>query len=378
MFGKNSILKRLFGFARAKTDSGKRSVLVLSDGTVFAGEGFGAIGNKVGEIVFTTSMTGYEESLTDPSYAGQILVSTYPLIGNYGTCTEWTESNKMHVEGYAIRELCKEPRHAKSTASLARRMEDEGKGGICGIDTRFLVRHIRNSGVMPSCLAVYDSKEKAPETEELIAQAKALDYSKVNFVEKVSVGKATHFGKGSKKVVIFDYGMKMGIVREMNKRGVKMIALPWNTSAEEALSFSPDGIIVSNGPGDPALLQPQSEELKKLFHLPMFGICLGNQLIGQAAGAKCYKLKFGHRGGNHPVLDLKENKVSITTQNHGFAVEEKHLGKEWEVTHRNLTDNTVEGIAHKELPIFAVQYHPEANPGPCDSKHLFDRFVKMI
>jgi carbamoyl-phosphate synthase small subunit len=194
----------------------------------------------------------------------------------------------------------------------------------------------------------------------------------------VSVGKATSFGKGSKKIALFDYGVKMGIVHEMNKRGFEVVVLPWNASADEALSFSPSGILVSNGPGDPAVLQKQSDELKKLFHLPMFGICLGNQLIGQAAGAKTYKLKFGHRGGNHPVLDLKENKVTITTQNHGYTVDEKGLGKDWEATHRNLTDGTNEGIAHKELPIFAVQYHPEANPGPCDSKYLFDKFASYL
>lgn len=378
MFEGKDFLKNIFGFARGKPGARMKAALALSDGTVFHGEGFGAAAKRVGEIVFTTNMTGYEEGLTDPSYAGQILISTYPLIGNYGTQAEWAESGRMHVEGYVIRELCAEPRHVKSTASLQQRMEKEGVGGICGLDTRMLVRHIRNFGVMPSCLATYDSKEKAPEEAELVAAAKALDYSKVNFVEKVSVGKATSYGKGNKRIVLFDYGVKMGIVREMNKRGVEVVVLPWNATAEDALAFSPKGIIASNGPGDPSLLMPQTEELKKLFHLPVFGICLGNQLLGQAAGAKCYKLKFGHRGGNHPVLDLAQNKVTITTQNHGFAVDEKGLGKEWRVTHKNLTDSTVEGIAHKELPIFAVQYHPEANPGPCDSKYLFDKFAAMI
>ncbi len=353
-----------------------KAVLVLSAGSIFFGKGFGATERRVGEIVFTTNMTGYEESLTDPSYAGQILVSTYPLIGNYGMQPEWCESSQIQVEGYAIRELCASPKHVKSASNLGKRMEDAGIPGIWGIDTRFLARQIRKSGVMPACLSVYDKEE---DTQELLSMARELDYSKVNFVEKVSVGEAKSFGKGSKKVVLIDYGVKMGIVRELNKRNVEVIVVPFNTGAEEMMGFKPDGILASNGPGDPALLVKESGELKKLFgKLPLFGICLGNQLLGQAAGAKTYKLKFGHRGGNHPVLDIRENRVTITTQNHGFAVDEKTLPHEFEVTHRNLIDGTVEGIMHRELPIFAVQYHPEANPGPCDSKYLFDKFVAML
>jgi carbamoyl-phosphate synthase small subunit len=266
----------------------------------------------------------------------------------------------------------------KSQKSLSKRLEDEGVQGIWGLDTRALVRKIRNSGVMPACLAVFDRGDGASEKDSLLESARKLDYSKINFVEKCSVGKAKSFGRGTKRVVLIDYGVKMGIVREMNRRGVEVVCVPWNASADEILSFSPKGIIASNGPGDPAVLTEQAETLKKLFHLPIFGICLGNQLLAQAGRAKCYKLKFGHRGGNHPVLDLRGKKVTITTQNHGYAVEEKGLSREWQVTHRNLTDSTVEGIAHKELPIFAVQYHPEANPGPCDSKHLFDRFAAMV
>jgi len=353
----------------------KKAVLVLSDGSVFSGTGFGATCSKVGEIVFTTNMTGYEESLTDPSYAGQILVSTYPLIGNYGTAPEWTESKKMWVQGYAIRKLCDLPHHEMSKSPLHLRMENEGVPGICGIDTRLLVKKIRNAGVMPACICTY---EKEADTGQMLQMAKKLDYSKINFVEKVSVGKATSFGKGSKKVVLIDYGAKMGIVRELNMRGVEVIVVPYNTPAEEIMAFSPKGILLANGPGDPALLVKESEEVKKLYDLPLFGICLGNQVLAKSAGAKTFKLKFGHRGGNHPVLDLKENKVTITTQNHGYAIDEKSLPAEFEVTHKNLTDNTVEGISHKQLPIFAVQHHPEANPGSCDSKHLFDKFVKML
>lgn len=366
----------------------KIAVLALSDGSIYRGIGFGATGRRVGEIVFTTNMTGYEESLTDPSYAGQILVSTYPLIGNYGTRKDWCESNRMHVEGYVVRELCRSARHSMSTAPLEKRMEDAGIPGIHGIDTRALVRRIRNFGVMPACLSVSEKGEG--NAGELIALAKKLDYSKINFVEKVSVGKATSYGgKGSeaadggkgasgKRVVLLDYGVKMGIVHELNKRGCEVVVVPFNTPAEEILTLNPAGVFVSNGPGDPALLVKESMELKKLFHLPIFGICLGNQLLAQAAGGKTFKLKFGHHGGNHPVLDIGANKVVITTQNHGYAVEEKTIGKDFAITHRNLIDGTVEGLMHKTLPIFAVQYHPEANPGPCDSKYLFDKFVKML
>lgn len=353
----------------------RKAMLVLSDGTVFSGRGFGASCRRVGEIVFTTNMMGYEESLTDPSYAGQILVSTYPLIGNYGTSPAWCESEKMHVEGYAVRQLCHEPRHVKSTAPLEKRLEEQGVPGIEGIDTRQLVRLIRNAGVMPAAISVYEKDESA---EELLSLARKLDYSGINFVEKVSTGKVESYGKGSKKVVIIDYGAKMGIVRELNKRGVEAVAVPFNTGAEGIMSYKPHGIVASNGPGDPALMQKESAELKKLRDLPLFGVCLGNQLLAQAYGAKTYKLKFGHRGGNHPVMDLERNRIVITTQNHGFAVDEKTLPAELKVTHTNLSDGTNEGIAHRELPLFAVQYHPEANPGSRDSKYLFDKFVKML
>ncbi|MEM4348190.1 MAG: glutamine-hydrolyzing carbamoyl-phosphate synthase small subunit [Candidatus Anstonellaceae archaeon] len=353
----------------------KKAVLVLADGSIFFGRGFGAYGRRVGEIVFTTNMTGYEESLTDPSYAGQILVSTYPLIGNYGMHSASRESHKIQVEGYAIRELCHHPHHQKSEANLAKKMEDEGVPGIYGIDTRQIAKIIRENGVMSACISVYEKEE---DIRKLMEMAKAHDYAKINFVEKVSTKEAIIYGNGSKRVVLIDYGVKMGIVRELVARGCEVVVVPFSTTAEEVKSYEPAGVVASNGPGDPALMKNESEQLKKLFDFPLFGICLGNQLLAQAVGASTYKLKFGHRGGNHPVLNLKTGKVVITTQNHGYAVEQKTLPNDFEVTHVNLIDQTVEGIAHRDLPIFAVQYHPEANPGPCDSKYLFDEFVKLL
>ncbi|MEM4554704.1 MAG: glutamine-hydrolyzing carbamoyl-phosphate synthase small subunit [Candidatus Anstonellaceae archaeon] len=353
----------------------KKAVLVLADGSIFFGKGFGAFGRRVGEIVFTTNMTGYEESLTDPSYSGQILVSTYPLIGNYGMHPTCKESHKIQVEGYVIRELCHRPRHHKSEMPLAKKMEEEGVPGIYGIDTRQLVKIIRESGVMPACISVYEKEE---DVQELLKMARAHDYAKINFVERVSTKEALTYGNGHKRVVLIDYGAKMGIVRELVARGCEVVVVPYSATADEIKSYDPSGIVASNGPGDPALMKNESRQLKELFDFPLFGICLGNQLLAQAVGASTYKLKFGHRGGNHPVMDVKKDKVVITTQNHGYAVEQRTLPDDFEVTHINLIDRTVEGIAHRDLPVFAVQYHPEANPGPYDSKYIFDEFVKLL
>jgi carbamoyl-phosphate synthase small subunit len=351
-----------------------KAVLVLSDGSVFFGKGFGAQTTSVGELVFTTNITGYPESLSDPSYAGQILLSTYPLIGNYGIKKEWQESERIWVEGFVVRELCQQPYH-RNIQTVDKILKEHNIPGITGLDTRAITKKIREAGVMPAAISVF---EKEQDINELIKLAKELNYSNINFVEKVSTKKVEFYGKG-KRVVLIDYGVKRGIINELIKRNCEVIVVPYNISAEEVLSFEPKGIVASNGPGDPAIMQKESQELKKLFDYPMLGICLGHQLIGQAAGAKTYKLKFGHRGGNHSVLDIKKNKIVITTQNHGFAIDEKSLkGTDFEITHKNLIDGTIEGIAHKELKIFSVQYHPEACPGPHDSKYLFDEFLKMI
>lgn len=355
----------------------KKAVLVLSDGSSYSGQGIGATSIRTGELVFNTSMTGYGEALTDPSYAGQILLMSYPLVGNYGFNKEWTESKKVWVEGFCIRKAESSPHHVKTSTNIDKFLQDAGIGGICDIDTRQIVRKIRNFGVMPSALQVCDEKEKA-DIGELLLLAKKTDYSKIDFVQKVSEEKVTTHGKGSKKIALIDYGVKGNIIRELNNRNVQVIQFPFNTTAEQIYSYDVDGIVLSNGPGDPARLTFQAEQVKKLFDYPMMGICLGHQILGMAAGSSVYKLKFGHRGANHPVLDKKLNKVFITTQNHGYAVDEKKLPLGWVATHTNLNDNTNEGMEHKSLPIFSVQYHPEAHPGPRDSMYLFDKFVKSL
>ncbi len=358
----------------------KKAVLALSDGSAYFGKGLGAECTKEGELVFNTGMTGYMEALTDPSYAGQILLMTYPMIGNYGISKEWGESAKVHVEGFCVRRDYGTPHHVQSRLNLDGYLQDNGVGCITDVDTRAITRKVRDCGVMPAALCVYSQEE--PDVQELVAKAKKLDYSKMDFVEKVSGKevvkyKATRGGR-KRHVVLLDCGVKMSIVRELGARGIDVTSVNAFSSADDVLSFSPDGIVASNGPGDPALLGKICDELGKLLDYPMMGICLGHQLLGQVAGAKTYKLKFGHRGGNHPVMEMESGKVAITTQNHGFAVDEKGLGREWEMTHANLNDRTCEGLRHKSLPIFSIQYHPEAHPGPRDSTDLFDKFVKTL
>lgn len=355
----------------------KNAVLSLSDGSILKAKGIGACSIKTGELVFNTSMTGYQEALTDPSYAGQILIMTYPLIGNYGFNKEWSESDKVHVEGFCVRRAEGSAHHFKNDTNLDKYLEDAGVPGICDIDTRMLTRKIRDKGVIPTAIQVYEDGE-TPDLESLKKLAQETDYSSVNFVEKVSKKDIKTYGGGDKKVALFDFGVKGNIIQELNKRDIQVTVFPWDTKAEELESFDFDGVFLTNGPGDPAQMQCPIEQIKKLFDYPMMGICLGNQLLGCASGSKTYKLKFGHRGSNHPVLEKESGEVVITTQNHGFAVDEKKIGKDWEVTHINLNDDTVEGLRHRSLPIFSVQYHPEAHPGPRDSMHLFDRFKKML
>jgi carbamoyl-phosphate synthase small subunit len=356
----------------------KKAVLVLSDGSYFVGRGFGSETTSVGELVFNTSFCGYQEALTDPSYAGQILTMTYPLIGNYGINREDFESDEVQASAFVVREACSEPQHSKSKETVDAFLERSGIPGICGVDTRAIVRRIRESGVMPACVSVYTGKQ--PEYWELMSEVKKLDYSKIDFVKRVSSkNRIKYDAKGDLRVVLVDCGVKRSIIRELLKRDMSVTLVPASTTAKEILLMKPDGLVISNGPGDPALLDYVAKTARDLIEkMPVFGICLGHQVLAQAVGGRTFKLKFGHRGSNHPVKDLKTGRVYITSQNHGYAVVEDSLPDEFVVTHRNCNDGTVEGFRHRELPVSSVQYHPEANPGPLDSKYFFDEFKESI
>lgn len=349
---------------------GKRAVLRLADGSAFFGEGFGASGRRVGELVFNTSMQGYQEALTDPSYAGQVLTMSYPLVGNYGVNPIDFESPRIWAEGFVVREASRELFHREAAEGLDAFLSRHGVPGICGVDTRSIVKRVRAHGVMPCSIEVFEGEEKGGGI--------AFDYSSVNFVEKVSSGKVENYSpeKMEKKAVLLDLGVKKSIVKEMNRRGVGVISVPWDAPEKLVRSFEPDGILVSNGPGDPAALASVHALIRSLSDLPIFGICLGHQCIAHAFGGSTTKLKFGHRGSNHPVYDLEKKRVSITTQNHGFAVEK--MPADFVVTQVELNDKTIEGMRHSSKPIFSVQYHPEASPGPHDAAFLFDEFKKVL
>ncbi len=363
--------------------------LALEDGTIFTGSAFGASGTSAGEVVFNTSMTGYQEILTDPSYAGQIVTMTYPLIGNYGINKTDVESRRVSVKGFVIKELSPVASNYRSDMTLSEYLKENGVIGIEGIDTRALVRRLRVSGVMRGVLST-----EILDDVKLVSMAKnSPDMNGADWVKEVkperpyeweedqgpwSLGKVER-GDGL-HVVALDCGAKHNILRHLSERGIKVTVLPPDTPAAEILKHNPDGLFVSNGPGDPAAVGYAIESLKSaLGKVPTFGICLGHQLLGLALGARTYKLKFGHRGGNQPVKNLDTGRVEITSQNHGFAVEKESLeAKGGVITHINLNDNTVEGFRHKQMPVFSVQYHPEAAPGPHDAAYLFDAFVEMM
>jgi carbamoyl-phosphate synthase small subunit len=363
--------------------------LALEDGAVFTGRHFGAPGTSEGEVVFNTSMTGYQEILTDPSYKGQIVTMTYPLIGNYGINRQDVESKQPHVSGFVIKELAPLHSNYRADLSLADYLQQNDIIGIQGIDTRALTRKLRISGAMRGVLTT-----EVLDDAKLVARARSsalmegADWVKCVMPDGASLwsedlgdwplGKVEH-GDGL-HVVALDCGAKSNILRNLAQRGVKITVLPPDTSAEEILKHRPDGLFVSNGPGDPAALDYAVKPLQgTLGKVPIFGICLGHQLLSRAIGAKTYKLKFGHRGGNQPVKNLDTGRVEITSQNHGFAVEPKSLEAAGGIiTHLNLNDGTVEGFRHKTLPVFSVQYHPEASPGPHDAGYLFDAFIEMM
>jgi len=370
-----------------------KAKLVLENGTIFTGESFGANGETTGEVVFNTSLTGYQEILTDPSYAGQIVTMTYPLIGNYGVNTEDLESIKPQVAGFIVKEYSEFPSNFRSTESLGNWLMKHNIIGIQGIDTRMLTKIIRSVGAMRGIISTKDLDDISLQTKvERSPQMAGLDLAsrvtthesyKWDKVDKTQFALPTVKPISSEKkwnVVVYDYGVKQNILRRLTSYGCNLTVLPAQTSAEDVLKMKPDGIFLSNGPGDPAAVTYAIENIKKLIgKKPIFGICLGHQLLALALGGKTFKLKFGHRGGNHPVKNLKTGSIEITSQNHGFAVDPDSLdSKSIEITHENWNDHTNEGFRHRSLPLFCVQYHPEASPGPHDSDYLFAQFVEMM
>lgn len=366
-----------------------KAVLALADGQTYVGRSFGSEGETRGEVVFNTSMTGYQEILTDPSYEGQMVAMTYPEIGNVGVNAEDEESYKPFVRGFITREYCPTPSNWRATQPLHEYMSDHGIVGIEGIDTRSLVRHIRDIGAQEGVISTLDRSPEelvatALETPGLVGRDLVREVTCQEPYDwengKWELGKG-YRGKGRSEffVVAYDYGIKRSILRNLVESGCRVKVVPAWTPAEEVLAWNPHGIFLSNGPGDPDAVPYGKDIVQKLVgQKPIFGICLGHQILGLALGGKTYKLKFGHHGGNQPVMDLTTRKVEITTQNHGFAVDTKSLEGIAELTHVNLNDHTVEGLAHRELPIFSVQYHPESSPGPHDAGYLFHRFVQMM
>ena len=373
------------------------AILALEDGRCFEGTAFGATGTTTGEICFNTSMTGYQEVITDPSYRGQIVTMTYPQIGNYGVNPQDAESSEPHIRAFVIGELCEVPSNWRSSQPLGDYLPDHGILGIEGIDTRALTKHLRSLGAMRACVSTELSADDAIAAAKASPSMEGMDY-----VKEVSTAASYKWEDESRewvlpnistghpgpyddlppvrhRIVAYDFGIKFNILRRLRQAGFEVEVVNSTATAAEVLAKNPDGIFLSNGPGDPAALGYIHEELRQLLgKKPIFGICLGNQLLAHAFGGNTFKLKFGHRGGNQPVKDLRSGRISITSQNHGFAVDPDSLPPEIEVTHINLNDGTVEGMRHRNLPVFSVQYHPEAAPGPNDASYFFEEFAALI
>jgi len=356
-----------------------KAVLVLEDGSVWPGEGFGAFAKISGEVVFNTGMVGYPESVTDPSYHGQILCQTYPLIGNYGVSSKSFESDKPRIWGYVVSENCEVPSHASSEKKLDLWLKENGIPGISGVDTRALTKKLRVHGVMLGILETYFTKV---DLSALRREARLIpDPNKRQLVGEMTVKKIKTYNRdGKKTVVLIDCGAKLNILQSLLRREVRVIRVPAETTAAKILEYAPDGILISNGPGDPKQCLSTIEALRGLMQdrIPIFGICLGNQLLSLAAGADTYKLKFGHRSQNQPCLEEGTKRCYITSQNHGYAVDVRTLPKGWHPWFINANDGTNEGVRHALKPFFSVQFHPEAAPGPTDTDFLLDRFLEML
>ena len=358
-----------------------KGLIYLEDGTVFKGQGFGAPATAVGELVFNTSMTGYQEILTDPSYKGQIIDMTYPLVGNYGISEHDNESDRIHAFGLIVKDLCETPSNSMCVKTLGRWLDENGVPGVYDIDTRKITKIIRKNGTV-KCL-ISTEGISISEAKELCDKTMLRN----DWMKEVSVKTKTVIMPEQKKadkayrVAVMDFGVKANILNSLKKRGCELILYPYGTAAEEILADDPDGILLTNGPGDPEEATEAIEEVKKLIQseIPVFGICMGHQILALAFGGETYKLKYGHRGGNHGVYDKDTKRSYITSQNHGYAVNhESVILKGLEVTHLNLNDGTVEGMAHRDLPVFSVQFHPEASPGPTDTAYLFDKFISLL
>lgn len=366
-----------------------KAILALADGRVFIGKALGTRGEVTGEVVFNTSMTGYQEILTDPSYCGEIVTMTYPLIGNYGINPEDVESGRPHLSGFVVKEACPYPSNWRSTMTLDEYLKQNGIVGIQGIDTRALVRHIRDNGAQTGIISSIDLDpaslvEKARQAPSIVGR---------DLVQEVTCTEPYHWTEGPWnlgegytrggeprfKVVAYDFGIKRNILRNLVAIGCDVTVVPATTPAQQVLDMHPDGVFLSNGPGDPEPIVYAQENIRQLLgKVPIFGICLGHQLLALALRGRTYKLKFGHRGGNQPVQRKAEGQVEITSQNHGFAVDGDSIRDAAVLTHINLNDNTIEGLEHCKVPAFSVQYHPEASPGPHDARYLFDRFAALM
>jgi carbamoyl-phosphate synthase small subunit len=353
----------------------KQARLVLEDGTIFYGDSFGFRGDSFGEVVFSTGMAGYQEMITDPSFRGQIVTLTYPLIGNYGSILNDTESEKPHIKGLVVKEICHDYSNFRADISLAEYLQEHEIVAISGIDTRALTIKIREKGSMRGLITISDLED-----EKFIESVKEYQFDTSNLVNEVTTKSIFVQGQGETKIGLVDCGSKRSIIRNLVKRNCQVVSFPANTSASDIMKYDLDALLFSNGPGDPQDIPHVVDLAKSLIgKLPMFGICLGHQVLALAFGAKTFKMKFGHRGGNHPVKDLYNGRIYVTAQNHGYAVDKESIkGTDLEITHINLTDDSVEGIKHIHHNISSVQFHPEASPGPSDAQYIFDKFLNSV